>query len=65
MVCPREPHHFEDEDFCAEVLLIPERDGQIDLPEGGASIPGMTPWNGTVDGLSAYCEMPISSSIDE
>jgi hypothetical protein len=34
MVCPREPHHFEGEGFCAEVSHVPERDGQIDLPEG-------------------------------
>jgi hypothetical protein len=34
MVRPREPHHFEGEGFCAEVLHVPECDGQIDLPEG-------------------------------
>jgi hypothetical protein len=64
MVRPREPHHFEGEGFYAKVSHVPERDGKIDLPEGGASIPGMTPWNGAVDGLNADCGMPISSSID-
>jgi hypothetical protein len=34
MVRPREPHHFEGEGFYAEVSHVPERDGQIDLPEG-------------------------------
>jgi hypothetical protein len=34
MVRPREPHNFEGEGFCAEVLHVPERDWQIDLPEG-------------------------------
>jgi hypothetical protein len=34
MVCPREPHHFEDEGFCAEVPHVPKHDAQIDLPEG-------------------------------
>jgi hypothetical protein len=34
MVCPREPHHFEGEGFGANVLQVPERDGQIDLPIG-------------------------------
>jgi hypothetical protein len=32
---------------------------------GSASIPGTTPWNGAVDGLSADHGMPISSIIDE
>jgi hypothetical protein len=65
MVRPREPHHFEGEDFCVEVPHVLERDGKIDLPEGSASIPGTTPWNGTVDGLSADRGMPILSSVDE
>jgi hypothetical protein len=64
MVRPREPHHFEGEDLCAEVPHIPERDEQIDLPEWSASIPGTTPWNGAVDGLSADRGMPISLSVD-
>jgi hypothetical protein len=64
MVRPREPHHFEGEGFCAKVSHVPECDGQIDLPEGSASIPGTTPWNGVIDGLSADCGMPISSSVD-
>jgi hypothetical protein len=34
MVRPREPYHFEGEGFCAEVPHVPERDGQIDLPDG-------------------------------
>jgi hypothetical protein len=64
MVRPREPHHFEGEGFCAEVLHVPECDGQIDLPEGCALIPGTTPWNGVIDSLSTDRGMPISSSID-
>jgi hypothetical protein len=33
VVRPREPHHFECEDFRAKVLQVPEHDGQIDLPD--------------------------------
>jgi hypothetical protein len=47
-----------------KVPHVPECDRQIDLPEGGASIPGTTPWNGAVDDLSADRGMPISSSVD-
>jgi hypothetical protein len=64
MVRPREPHHLEGDGFCMEVPHVPECDGQIDLPEGGTSIPGTTPWNGAVDGLSADYKMPISLSVD-
>jgi hypothetical protein len=38
--------------------------GRLICPRGSTSIPGMTPWNGTVDGLSADRGMPISSSVD-
>jgi hypothetical protein len=31
---------------------------------GSASIPGMTPWNGAVYGLSWDRRMPMSSSVD-
>jgi hypothetical protein len=65
MVRPRGPHHFEGEDFFAEVLLVPECDGQIDLPEGERLDSRYNPSNGAVDGLSADCRMPILSSIDE
>jgi hypothetical protein len=63
MVRPREPHHFEGEGFCAEVLHIPNVTGRSTCPMGSASIPGTTPWNGA-DGLSADRGMPISSSVD-
>jgi hypothetical protein len=65
VVRPQEPHHFKGDGFCAEVPHIPERDGQIDLPEGSASNLGTTSWNGAVYGLSADRGMPISSSVDE
>jgi hypothetical protein len=64
VVRPQEPHHFEGEGFGAEVPHVPERDGQIDFPMGSASIPGMTPWNGAVYGLSWDRRMPMSSSVD-
>jgi hypothetical protein len=32
-------------------------------PMGSASIPGTTPWNGTVYGLRADRGMPMSSSV--
>jgi hypothetical protein len=38
--------------------------GRLIYLMGSASIPGMTPWNGAVDGLSWDREMPMSSSID-
>jgi hypothetical protein len=46
-------------------LLVPECDGQIDLPEGERLDSRYNPSNGAVDGLSADCRMPILSSIDE
>jgi hypothetical protein len=33
VVRPREPHHFEGEGFHANVSQVPERDGQIVLPD--------------------------------
>jgi hypothetical protein len=34
MVRSQEPHHFEGEDFSVKVLLFPEHDGQVNLPNG-------------------------------
>jgi hypothetical protein len=62
-VRPQEPHHFEGEGFCANVSQVPERDRQIDLPMGSASIPGTTSWNGAVDSRSLDREMPMSLSV--
>jgi hypothetical protein len=40
VVRPREPHHFEGEGFGVEVPQVPERNGQIDLPDGECLHPG-------------------------
>jgi hypothetical protein len=64
MVRPREPHQFEGEDFCAEVLHVLEHDGQIDLLGGERLDSRYDLWNGAVDGLSVDRGMPISSSVD-
>jgi hypothetical protein len=42
----------------------PNVTGRSIYPRGSASIPGTTPWNGAVDGLSADRGMPNSSSVD-
>jgi hypothetical protein len=43
MVRPQEPHHFEGEGFGADVLLVPERDRKINLPNGERVHPGDNP----------------------
>jgi hypothetical protein len=64
MVRPREPHHFEGEVSVRKFRTSPNVTGRSICSRGSASIPGTTPWNGAIDGLSADHGMPISSSVD-
>jgi hypothetical protein len=64
MVRPREPHHFEVRVSVRKFRTSPNVMGRSICPRGSAWIPGTTPWNGTIDGLSVDHGMPISSSID-
>jgi hypothetical protein len=64
MVRPREPHHFEGEGSVRKFRKSLNAMGRSICPMGRASILGMTPWNGAVDGLSWDHVMPMSSSVD-
>jgi hypothetical protein len=64
VVRPREPHHFEGEDLCAEVPHVPKHEGKIDLPEGERLDSRYDPVEWCRRPPSADRGMPISSSVD-
>jgi hypothetical protein len=63
VVRPWEPHHFEGEGSMRKLCNVPNVMGRSICLIGSASIPGMTPWNNAVNGLSWDRRMSMSSSM--
>jgi hypothetical protein len=63
MVRPREPTTSKVRVSMQKFHTSPNVTRTLICPMGSASIPGTTPWNGTVYGLRADRGMPMSSSV--